>query len=562
MRTRRLHITMCAIALTFPFLQALCQETATKKESKDLKVEVYGRPTSLSNYVNMLQRGTDLSFNPTHWGDQGNGTYINPVLNADFSDPDVIRVGDTYYMVASDFHYMGMQVLSSQDLVNWQWVSQIYSRFETPGWETMENYAKGSWAPAIRYHDGKFFVYFCSPDDGLYMTTATDVKGPWSPLLLMHEGAGWEDPCPFWDEDGNAYLGHSVVGAGPIIIHRMSPDGRALLDEGVEVYRGTVAEGTKFHKKDGYYYLSIPEGGVARGNQVVLRATSIYGPYEKKLVLERGSTPINGPHQGAIVDTPAGEWYFIHFQQTNVLGRVVHLQPMFWQDGWPVIGVDIDRNGVGEPVFSWSKPKGVDSAPSKPVVDDDFSSSTLSLAWQFNHNAVPGKWSLEENKGKLTIHAMSADNLKHARNTLTQKLFGYRGTITVELDVTRLKDGDKAGLGVMGTLLSSLGVKQADGKKQLYTEDLLGGESLTEPLDGKANKVYLRFTYDAQQIKFQYYYSTNGIDFKLFGDAFQNVYADWKGVRPALFCYNTTGKEGGMAQFDNFQYDFDEKLAN
>ena len=301
---------------------------------------------------------------------------------------------------------------------------------------------------------------------------------------------------------------------------------------------------------------------MARGNQVVLRATSIYGPYEKKLVLERGSTPINGPHQGAIVDTPAGEWYFIHFQQTNVLGRVVHLQPMFWQDGWPVIGVDIDRNGVGEPVFSWSKPKGVDSASSKPVDDDDFSSSTLSLAWQFNHNAVPGKWSLEENKGKLTIHAMSADNLKHARNTLTQKLFGYRGTITVELDVTRLKDGDKAGLGVMGTLLSSLGVKQADGKKQLYTEDLLGGESLTEPLDGKANKVYLRFTYDAQQIKFQYYYSTNGIDFKLFGDAFQNVYADWKGVRPALFCYNTTGKEGGMAQFDNFQYDFDEKLAN
>lgn len=259
-------------------------------------------------YLNSI--GQNVSYSPTSlntWGDQGNGTYINPILNADYSDPDVTRVGNKYYMVASDFHFLRMQVLESEDMVNWKLLSQVYSRFDFPGWDTNEHYAGGSWAPSIRHHDGRCWVFFCTPDEGLFMSNATNPAGPWSPLVNVCHVEKWEDPCPFWDDDGQAYLGRSIHGAGPIIIHKMSPDGTKLLDEGRTVYTGPVAEGTKIHKINGYYYLSIPEGGVSEGWQTILRSKNIYGPYEKKVVLEQGSTNINGPHQGAMVDTPYGE---------------------------------------------------------------------------------------------------------------------------------------------------------------------------------------------------------------------------------------------------------------
>ena len=246
---------------------------------------------------------------PLDWGDQLNGTYKNPVLNADFSDPDVIRVDDKYYMVASDFHFLGMQVLESHDMVNWRIISQIYDRFELPGWDENRHYAGGSWAPAIRYHDGRFYVFFCTPEEGLFMATAEQPAGPWSPLHFVKAMKKWEDPCPFWDDDGQAYLGRSQHGAGPIIVHRMSADGRQLLDDGMTVYTGPVAEGTKFMKRNGYYYLIIPEGGVGQGWQTVLRSHSIYGPYERRIVLEQGSTNVNGPHQGALVQAADSTWW-------------------------------------------------------------------------------------------------------------------------------------------------------------------------------------------------------------------------------------------------------------
>ncbi len=536
-------------------LVCLGQEEGPSTTNKEPLALVWGRQVKMKDYVKGLRNATDSTFTPTAWGDQGNGTYINPVLNADFSDPDVIRVGNTFYMVASDFHFMGMQLLRSQDLMNWEYITQLYSRFETPGWDTPENYANGSWAPAIRYHDGKFFVYFCSPVDGLYMTSAPAPEGPWSDLIRLYEGAGWEDPCPFWDEDGQAYLGHSKVGAGPIIIHKMSPDGTELLDDGIEVYRGHVAEGTKFHKIDRYYYLSIPEGGVGGGNQVILRSASIYGPYDKKVVLEKGSTKINGPHQGALVDTEDGRWFFMHFQQTPVLGRVVHLQPVHWEEGWPVIGVDIDRNGIGEPVFCWEAPfKG--TVPFKPISSDDFSSATLSPAWQFNHNPVSSAWSLTERKGFLTVHALKATNLRDARNTLTQKLFGYKGAITVTVDTKDMKDGGRCGLSVMGTMMWGLGAVVEGGKRHIVLEEVLNGEFARIPMKG--SKVYLRFTYDAQAIKFQYWYSTDGKTFQKIGEPFQNVYGNWKGVRPAIYCFNTK-EDDGVAYFDDFKVEYDEK---
>lgn len=483
----------------------------------------------INNVLVLSAQGT-----PGKWGDQGNGTYINPILNADYSDPDVIRVRDKYYMIASDFHFLGMQVLESSDMINWKLISQIYHHFDFPGWDNNQQYAGGSWAPSIRYHDNKFWVFFCTPKEGLFMSNAVNPSGPWSPLHLVKKVEKWEDPCPFWDEDGQAYLGRSRHGAGPIIIHKMSADGTRLLDEGMTVYTGPVAEGTKIFKKDGYYYLSIPEGGVGTGWQTILRSKNIYGPYEKKVVLEQGSTTINGPHQGAIVDTPDDQWAFFHFQHHHALGRVVHLQPMHWENDWPVIGVDFDRNGIGEPVYVCQKP--IESKTIfAPQTDDDFSTPNLSLQWQFNHNPTDHAWSLSAHPGSLTLKALKSSTFRLARNTLTQKIMGNISEATIAMDFTEIADGQRCGLACMGKINNVLGIKMEKGQKYLYTSNDTTEISTTFP---NGNQIYLRVSIDMTNQKFQYFYSTDNIRFIPYGTSFFIPFGFWKGARIALYCYN------------------------
>jgi len=488
------------------------------------------------------------------WGDQGNGTYINPVLNADYSDPDVIRVGNDYYMVCSEFHFMGMPVLHSTDLVNWKIVGRIYDRFEfDAAYDTNNRYAGGSWAPAIRYHNGKFWVYFCTPKEGLFMSSAEKAEGPWDPLRQVVAVAGWEDPCPFWDDDGQAYLGHSKVGAGPIIIHKMSGDGKTLLDDGMTVYTGPVAEGTKIEKREGYYYLSIPEGGVEKGWQTVLRSKNIYGPYEKKVVLETGATTVNGPHQGALVDTPDGAWWFLHFQSVPAIGRVVHLQPVYWQDNWPVVGVDIDRNGIGEPVYVWRKPVvSQESEIAKPQASDAFDGNRLGLQWSWNHNPVDSAWSLVESPGELSLDAIYAPGFLQARNTLTQKVMGSSGKVQVELDGSLLQEGQQAGLCLMAKKFALVGLEKKNG--DLYIFSLVNG--MKEEKKIKANKVSLRLSISAIPKHNQFYFSADGVDFDPIGVNFHVLSGNWKGPKLGLFSYNQS-RNGGTALFDNFIYTFD-----
>lgn len=499
----------------------------------DIKTE---EPDVRPDFVNIDTEG---------WGDQGDGTYINPVINADFSDPDVIRVGQKYYMVASDFHFMGMQVLESEDMVNWRYISQIYNKLDEPGWDQNQHYAGGSWAPAIRYHNGLYYVFFCTPDEGLYMSTAKDPHGPWAPLHLVKRVKKWEDPCPFWEDDGEdqssdgqAYLGRSRHGAGPIIVHKMSPDGKQLLDEGITVYEGPVAEGTKFMKRNGWYYLIIPEGGVGKGWQTVLRAKNIYGPYERKIVLEQGSTKINGPHQGALVDAPDGSWWFYHFQETPVLGRVVHLQPVRWEADWPLMGSDDDRNGIGEPVHTWQKPIMQTSGDYQLQTDDDFDGPTLGLQWQWNHNPEDNHWTLKERKGWLTLKALPADSLKASRNMLTQKVIGYQSESTTLLTI----QGDcYAGLFCSGKEFHGIGLckegvfMESHGKRQLVAK-------------GKFVQLWLRISNDCTANRHQFSYSTDGQHYTKIADAFPMRSGYWKGIRVGLFCYGNSGK----AQFDWF----------
>jgi beta-xylosidase len=384
------------------------------------------------------------------------------------------------------------------------------------------------------------------------MSNAENPSGPWSPLHLVKAVPKWEDPCPFWDEDGKAYIGHSIKGAGPIIIHRLSNDGKQLLDSGLTVYTGPVAEGTKIFKKDGYYYLSIPEGGVSSGWQTVLRSKNIYGPYEKKVVLERGSTGINGPHQGAMVDTPEGEWWFYHFQHAGTIGRVVHLQPMFWHDGWPVIGVDIERNGIGEPVYVWKKPIASTDI-FFPQTDDDFDAPKLGLQWQWNHNPVNEAWSLSRKKGSLILEALPSKTFRLARNTLTQKIMGYKSEVTAEVDISKMADGQRCGLACMGKENKMLGIMKKDSHLTLYMSDDTT-ETAVSTLTGK--KFYLHVSIDIPANKFVYSYSLDNKKYIKCGEAFDMAFGYWKGARIGLYCYNT-GKKTGVAIFNSFVYKHD-----
>lgn len=467
------------------------------------------------------------------WGDQGDGTYRNPVLNADYSDPDVIRVGSDFYLVASDFHFVGIQVLHSRDLVNWEIIGQVFHRLTmSPKYDEMQAYSQGTWAPSLRWHNGEFYLYVCTPHDGLFMWHTRNPAGPWSEMVTVKAVDAWEDPCPFWDDDGQAYLVHSRLRAGPLILHKLSADGTRLLDEGVEIYHGPVAEGPKFYKRHGWYYISLPEGGVGEGGQTVLRARNIYGPYERREVLPGGS-----PHQGGLVELDNGEAWFIGFKSTGYVGRVCHLLPVRWADDWPVFGDN------GHTVEQAKKP----TLPSGPILhpqtDDEFDFPALAPQWQWNHNPMPKAWSLTERPGWLRLHGRPADEIKLARNTLTQKLWDETGVIDVKLDFASLTDGQHAGFSFMsGYVFARVGVRREAGVCRVEWDGGAGPE-----LKGKT--LWLRGSYHGDQARLAY--STDGEKFEDTGLAAQLKFSQWKGARVTLYCF---GWGGGVADFDYFHY--------
>ncbi len=476
------------------------------------------------------QRGNLLT-----WGDQGNGTFRNPVLKSDYSDPDILRHGDDFYLVASDFHFVGMQVLHSKDLVNWKVIAQVFDRLDMdPKYDQVKGYGEGTWAPSIRYHDGEFYVFVCTPAEGLFMWHAKNPAGPWSKTVTVKAAPRWEDPCPFWDDDGQAYLVHSHKGAGPLILHKMKSDGTALLDEGKEIYSGKVAEGPKLFKRKGYYYISLPEGGVEKGGQTVLRARDLYGPYERRQVLPDGS-----PHQGGLVQLPNGQWWFISFKSTGYLGRICHLNPVTWtDDDWPVFGDN------GQPVDVWKKPDvGKTYPPARPDTSDEFADRTLSPIWQWNHNPVPAGWSLTERKGYLRLKALPAATLDTARNTLTQKLWDSAGAIDVKMDAASMHDGQLAGFGFMsGSDFGWVGVRQENGTRKIQS---YRGDGLV--LTG--TQVWFRAVNSGDSGRLLY--SVDGKRYVEIGDAFQLRFRFWKGARIAIFSF---GPSGGAVDFDYVRY--------
>jgi len=403
--------------------------------------------------------------------DQGDGTFRNPILYADYSDPDVLRHGNDFYMTASSFNCTpGLPILHSKDLVNWTLINHALKNLPHPRYAGVQP-GCGVWAPAIRFHAGKFWIFFPTPDEGIYAVTAGDPAGQWSEPHLVQEGKGLIDPCPLWDDDGKAYLVHAYANSRSGIKHKlrvrpMSPDGRQLLGEGEIVFfdpaRHPTLEGPKFLKKDGWYYILAPAGGVEGGWQVVLRSRNIYGPYEDKIVLEQGCTAINGPHQGALVDTPAGEWWFFHFQDAGVYGRIVHLQPVKWQDGWPLMGADQDGNGIGEPLTQCAKPAGLNGAGRLiPQTSDEFDFPRLGLQWQWQANHQEHWFSLDARRGWLRLYSqpVSGEDLTRVPNLLLQKFPARSFTFETLLEFSSGHPGDEAGLVVMGQSHAALALQ-------------------------------------------------------------------------------------------------------
>ncbi|MBZ5579719.1 MAG: glycoside hydrolase 43 family protein [Acidobacteriia bacterium] len=486
--------------------------------------------------------------------DLGNGTYRNPVLFADYSDPDVIRVGADYYLVSSSFHFMpGIPILKSHDLVNWTIIGHVYQRLELDPKYSMvggTRYAGGSWAPAIRFHQGRFYVYFPTPDEGILMSSAKSAEGPWTSPVLVLAKKGLEDPCPFWDDDGSAYLVHSVVGAGPLILHRMNPEGTAVLDEGKEIARDPktlpTLEGPKFYKRRGYYYIFAPIGGVSAGQQAVLRSKSIYGPYEYRIVLAQAATAINGPHQGAYVETPSGEGWFLHFQHRGAYGRIVHMQPVRWVDDWPVMGE------AGQPVATARKPDVGKTYPIlEPQTSDEFNSRQLGLQWEWNHNPDDAHWSLSQRPGFLRLHAMPAADLLSAQNTLTLTLQDPALYAEALLDVTGMTDGQQAGLGMFIKQPHWIGVAQAGGRRRLI---LHTGAGETPGPALETNQVELRVHVENEAAAYSYSLD-GGKTFLPLGEPMPIVFSWWKGARICLLSFTDKGSEpGGYVDIDWLHY--------
>lgn len=460
--------------------------------------------------------------------DLGNGKYRNPVLYADYSDPDAIRVGEDYYMVASSFcNAPGLPLLHSKDLVNWKVVNYCIDRIPEFRYRN-PIHGCGVWAPSIRYHEGIYYVCFPMPDEGIYMTTATDPLGKWSEPVNIRPGAGWIDPCPFWDDDGRAYLvagvAKSRIGYKSVLhMVEMQPDGMALIGEEKVIFDGNTndqvtIEGPKMYKRNGWYYVFAPAGGVKTGWQTVLRARNPFGPYEYRVVMRQGDSPVNGPHQGAWVDTVTGQDFFLHFQDVYAAGRIIHLQPMHWENDWPVIGVNKNGNEYGEPVMEYDKPDigksseelaDTDRYPvCEPDTSDDFSSDTMGLQWQWNANFDQSWYSLR-NPG-LKLNAVPTTPLRplgDTRNILLQKWPAPEFSCVTKLDISDIKDGDTAGYISLGMNYSAFIIEKCDGKlvayhvkgfqdfdcDGAYTEEQKE-EVQIEGLEDNTENVYIRYT--------------------------------------------------------------------
>ena len=538
-------------------------------------LSIYIIAASLAASSSVLRAEVSKTWNP----DRGDGTYTNPIIHADYSDPDVIAVGDDFYMTASSFQCVpGLPILHSRDLVNWDIVNYALDKLVPEDFYSVPRHGKGVWAPSIRHHDGKFYIYWGDPDFGIFMVSATDPLGKWSEPVLVKCGKGMIDPTPLWDEDGRAYLVNGWAGSragfnSVLTVWEMSPDGTSLTSNPVIVFDGNdgvnhTVEGPKFYKRDGYYYILCPAGGVEQGWQLALRSRSPFGPYEKKIVMSQGSTDINGPHQGGLVDTPAGESWFINFQDKGLYGRVLHLNPVKWIDGWPIMGDN------GEPVKRHAKPRvNGKVTPVNPPESDSFDSRLLGRQWEWHANYDPA-FGMTSDLGFMRIYGyrQPADfvNFWSVPNLLLQKFPAPAFTATAHVTVSAKAAGNTSGLIVMGHDYARLSVEKMEGDKfeiKLVTckNAEQGGKETVENIAAvDPTRVYEAGLFPNYELNIwlrvkvadggdcTFYYSIDGKKYHKAGSVFRARQGKWIGAKGGLFSVTPDGTDRGWIDIDSF----------
>ena len=517
--------------------------------------------------------------------DEGNGMYRNPVLHADYSVPDVCAVGEDYFLTASSFNCTpGLPILHSKDLVNWKIVNYALKKVEPVEYYNEARHGKGVWAPSIRFHEGVFDIYWGDPDFGIFMVKTRDPYGEWDKPVLVKAGKGMIDPCPLWDDDGRVYLAHAWAGSrakfnSVLTVCEMNKEGTAVISDPVLVFDGNdgvnhTIEGAKFYKRNGFYYLFAPAGGVVSGWQLVMRSKDVYGPYEARIVMAQGKTDINGPHQGGWVDTPAGESWFLHFQDKGAYGRVLHLNPMKWVNDWPVIGVDKDGDGCGDPVSRYRKPKTDKTYPIEtPVESDEFDTRKLGLQWEWHAN-YQDVFGFTTNMGYARIygHELSPHfkNFWEVPNLLMQKFPAEEFTATAKLKVSAKDDGQLSGLIIMGWDYSWIGVEKQEEKfllKQAVCKDAEQGNleqvstlAVLEPsrkfeaglFPNYEREIYIR-VHVGKGAYCRFSYSLDGKKFTEAGTLFKARQGKWIGAKVGMFSVTPHGKERGWVDVDWFR---------
>ena len=514
-----------------------------------------------------LENNAQNNYISTVWvADNGDGTYKNPIINADYSDPDICRVGDDYYMIASSFNCVpGIPILHSKDLVNWRIVNYVLKSLEPDEFYSKAQHGRGVWAPCIRFHKGEFYIYWGDPDFGVYLIKTKDVTADWEKPVLVKSGKGIIDPTPLWDEDGKVYLANAWAGSraginSVITVSEMNAEGTKTIGNPILVFDGNdgvnhTIEGPKFYKRNGYYYILAPAGGVEGGWQLALRSKNVYGPYEPKIVMAQGRANINGPHQGGWVETQTGESWFINFQDKGVYGRVIHLQPLKWMKDWPVIGVDKNGDGCGEPVLSYKKPNVGKTYPIEtPAESDEFSTRNIGLQWEWHAN-YKDVYGFPSDAGYMRLYANPVSesfvNFWEVPNLFLQKFPTEEFTATTKLTFTAKENGDFAGIIIMGWNYSHLSLVKQGEKVVLEQAVCVDAENknpekvtrLDEFDFDKVYKVgsfnYIKDIYFRVQVKpggkCSFLYSLDNKVFTLVGNEFTARQGKWIGAKVGLF---------------------------
>lgn len=534
-----------------------------------------GCPANTMNDTNLKTSNADTrpSLSGVWVADNGDGTYKNPILYADYSDPDVIRVGGDYYMTASSFSSIpGLPILHSTDLVNWELIGYALSKYPNDSFDTPQH-GKGVWAPSIRYQNDYFYIYWGDPDDGVYMVRTKNIRGRWEPPVLVLPGRGLIDSCPFWDDDGQAYLVHGWAASrievnSLLTLHKMNSEGTQAEPDGIHIFDGNsgnqTIEGPKMYKRNGYYYILAPAGGVPTGWQLAMRSKDILGPYEDKVVLEQGSTVVNGPHQGGWVQTESGQSWFLHFQDAEAYGRIVHLQPVTWQDDWPNMGVFNESTSKQEPVLTYEKPDvSLESPIVTPPETDEFDGTAIGLQWQWQANPKLTWQAKLAGTDYLRLFPLAlpapSKNLWDAGNVLLQKFPAPDFTATTKMTFVPKGEGKRSGLVVMGADYACLSVTYNDGDyflSQITCKDADKGrdEKTVDQIKLPGNSVYLRVTVTGPDAECTFSYSPDGQNYSQLGQSFTAVPGRWIGAKVGLFCVRTErSKTGGYADFDFFR---------